>query len=52
MDIKLFAPKFGKKLWTGVLTDFSNEHLEIEVDGEKIVFKFVEIAQASPVIEF
>ena len=52
IDIKLFAPKDGKKLWTGVLIGSSNEELEIDVSGNKKVFKFIEIAHASPVIDF
>ena len=52
IDVKLFAPKDGKKLWTGVLTSFSTDSIEIQVDGENKVFKFTEIAQATPVIDF
>lgn len=52
LDVKLFAPKDGKKVWTGKLVDYSRDGIVIEVDGELKAFLFSEIALASPVIEF
>ena len=52
IDVKLFAPKDGKKIWTGILTEFTQTDFTIDVNGENKTFRFDEIAIASPVIEF
>ncbi len=53
IDVKLYATKDGKKVYQGILTDYTDKSITIKTDkGEEIEFKFEEIALASPVIEF
>ncbi len=53
IDVKLYASKDGSKLYTGVLVASTNEDITIELkDKQTKIFKFEEIALASPVIEF
>ena len=53
IDVKLYAAKDGKKVFQGVLTDYTENSITITTDkNEKMEFKFEEIALASPVIEF
>ena len=52
VDVKLFASKDGKKVWTGEIVSATEDTLTIKTDEEEKTFKFEEIALASPVIEF
>ena len=52
IDVKLFAPKDGKKIWTGVLTEYTQDTFTIKINETSKTFRFDEIAIASPVIEF
>ena len=53
IDVKLYTAKDGKKVFQGVLTDYTENSITITTDkNEKMEFKFEEIALASPVIEF
>lgn len=53
VDVKLYAMKDGKKVYQGILTDYTDKSITIKTEqNEEIEFKFEEIALASPVIEF
>lgn len=52
IDIKLFTPKNGKKLWSGKIVDYCDESLTIEDESGKHTFTFSEIALAKQKIEF
>ena len=52
VDVKLFASKDGKKVWTGEIVCATEDSLTIKTSESQITFKFEEIALASPVIEF
>ena len=52
IEVKLYAPKDNKKVWTGILTDCTEETIVIQTESEQKTFRFDEIALASPVIDF
>ena len=52
VDVKLFAQRDGKKVWTGEIVSATDDSLTIKTPEEEKTFKFEEIALASPVIEF
>lgn len=52
INVKLYVPQDGKKLWTGILTAFDDESITIKFDSTEKIFKFNQIALASPVIKF
>ena len=52
VDVKFYASKDGKKVLTGTLVDFTQDTFTIEVGGEKQTFRFDEVANCTPVIEF
>ena len=52
IDVKLFAQKNGKKVWTGEIISATDDSLTIKTEEKEETFKFEEIALASPVIEF
>lgn len=53
IDVKLYAAKDGKKVYRGILTNYTEKSITISTDkNEEIEFKFEEIALASPVIDF
>ena len=52
VDVKFYAAKDGKKVVTGVLTDFTQDTFTIEINGESQTYRFDEIANCTPVIEF
>ena len=52
IEVKLYAPKDGKKIWVGILTDYTTDTFTISMNEETKTFRFDEIAIASPVIEF
>lgn len=52
VEVKFYAPKDGKKVWTGTLIDSTESTFKIDIDGEQKEFKFDEIAICSPVVEF
>lgn len=52
IEVKLYAPKDGKKIWNGILTDYTENTFTISLNDTNKTFRFDEIAIASPVIEF
>lgn len=53
IEVKLYAPKDGKKIWTGILTEYTQDTFTIKIkENDFKTFRFDEIAIASPVIEF
>ena len=52
VEIRFYASKNGKKGIVGTLVAYDKESLTIDVDGESQTFKFSEIANCTPVIEF
>ncbi len=52
VDVKFYAAVNGKKIVTGTLIDFAQDTFTVEVDGEKQTYRFDEIANCTPVIEF
>lgn len=52
VEVKFYAARDGKKSIIGILTNYDNESITIDANGENIVFRFDEIANCTPVIEF
>ena len=52
VDVKLYVPKDGKKLYTGILTEYTPDSITISQEQEKYTFKFAEIANCTQVIKF
>ena len=52
IEVKLYAPKDGAKVYTGILTDCTEQTITINTKNEQKTFRFDEIALASPVIKF
>ncbi len=51
VEVRLYKPKDGKKVYTGILTDFDNGDITLKVNDEEIVFIKKEIAIAKCVID-
>ena len=45
VDVKLYKPFEGKKLFTGMLTGYTENTVEIETDEQQIIFEKNEIAK-------
>mgnify|MGYP002517320100 CR=1 FL=1 len=52
VDVKLYVPKDGKKLYTGILTEYTPDSITINQEQKKYTFKFAEIANCTQVIKF
>lgn len=52
IEVKLYAPQNGKKIFKGILTEYTTESFTISNETETKTFKYTEVALASPVIEF
>lgn len=52
IEIKLYAPKDGQKIFKGVLSDYDDQSISIDIQEHKMTFKFTDIALASRVIDF
>lgn len=53
IEVKLYASKDGKKVWKGVLSEYTQDTFTIKIDDNlDKIFRFDEIAIASPIIEF
>ena len=52
VEVKLFAPIDGKKVYQGRLTEFNNEIVTILCNNNPISFNRTKVAQITPVIEF
>jgi ribosome maturation factor RimP len=52
IDVKLYASVDGKKVYTGILTAYTEKDITIKLEKEEKTFRFDEIALASPVIDF
>ena len=52
VEIKLFAPKDGKKAYEGRLIDFTDEEVVIEANENVLTFSREIIAQIMPIIKF
>ena len=52
IEVKLYAPVDGQKLFTGTLIEYSDQQIVINSKQQKLAFKFKDIALASCVIDF
>lgn len=52
IEIKLYAPYFNKKDYSGILKSVDDEHIILETGGQEISFRFADIARARLAIEF
>ena len=52
VEVKLFAPLKGKKLYEGTLVDYDGNCFEIEEKGERIKFEIAKVAKVCVAIEF
>ena len=52
VEVKLFAPIDGKKVYQGRLTEFNDEIVTILCNNNPISFNRTKVAQITPVIEF
>ena len=52
LEVKLFAPLKGKKLYEGTLVGYDGNCFEIEDKGEKIKFELSKVAKVCEAIEF
>lgn len=52
VEVKLYAPINGKKIFTGVITNFDDTTFTITDNQQNYIFKYTEVALASPVIDF
>ncbi len=52
MEAKLFAPIDGKKLIEGILTNYTEDTVELDQNNNKIVLDRKQIAIIKPVIVF
>ncbi len=51
VEIKLFAPMQGKKLFEGVLTGFDEACVAVEINGEEVKFERLKIAKICRAID-
>lgn len=52
VEVKLFAPQNGKKLFTGKITEYSDTAFTIVSKEQSYTFKYADVALASPVLDF
>ncbi len=52
VEIKLYAPMQGKKIYEGVLVAHSDNVTEIECDGKQVKIENTKIAVARPLVKF
>lgn len=52
VDVKLFAPQNGKKIFRGVITEYADTTFTIVSNNESHSFKYTDVALASPVLDF
>ena len=52
VEIKLYAPMLGKKIYEGVLVSHNENTTEIECEGKQVKFENSKIAIARPLVKF
>ena len=52
VEVKLYAPINGKKIFTGIITEYTDTTFTITFDQQTNTFKYTDVALASPVIDF
>ena len=52
VEVTLYSAQNGKKKYKGLLKNFNENLVEIDVDGTMMSFEHKNVAQISPVIEF
>ncbi|MBQ7408320.1 MAG: ribosome maturation factor RimP [Clostridia bacterium] len=52
VEIKLFAPKMGKKYFEGLLVDYDGNNITVEIEGQSTVFNISAIAKINLAIIF
>jgi ribosome maturation factor RimP len=52
VEIKLYAPMLGKKIYEGVLVSHTENTTEIECEGKQVKFENSKIAIARPLVKF
>ena len=52
IEVKLYASQDGSKVFKGTLVSYTDTTITIKTEKEEKIFKFDEIALASPIIEF
>ena len=52
VEIKLYAPEKGKKLFEGLLTDYDGNNITVEIDGVERKFSLSSIAKVNIAITF
>ena len=52
IEVKLYASQDGGKVFKGTLVSYTDTTITIKTEKEEKIFKFEEIALASPIIEF
>ena len=52
VEIKLYAPEKGKKLFEGLLTNYDGNNITVEIDGQEIKFSLSSIAKVNIAILF
>lgn len=52
VEARLFAPMKGKKVYTGVLTDFTDKDVTIQLENETVKLERQKIAKITLVIKF
>ncbi len=52
VEVTLYSAQNGKKKYKGLLKNFNENLVEIDVDGTMMSFEHKNVAQVSPVIEF
>ena len=52
VEIKLYAPEKGKKLFEGLLTDYDGNNITVEIDGQERKFSLSSVAKVNIAISF
>lgn len=52
VEVKLYAPLNGKKVFVGVITEYTDTTFTISTEQEINIFKYTDVALASPVLKF
>lgn len=52
VDVKLYTPFNGSKLYSGLLVGYSEDSYIIKIDGEEIAFEKEKVALCSPHLDF
>ena len=52
VEVKLFAPKKGKKQFEGILKSYDTNTVTVEVDGEDLVLELTKIAKINEAVIF